>query len=333
MKKQISLILIFVAWASWSHAQIKLGGDTILSFAAIEEARQILTAQDDFVQRMSPFDRAARLKTGSDVSETDYLDFAGKNILAWDDNEKQKITAALQSLQEEFKTLPLPFPKKIVLIKTTGKEEGDAAYTRANAIILPESQLKAPGEALQKLICHELFHILSRQNPELRDELYTAIGFVACDEIEFPEELKARKITNPDAPANDHCIRLKVDDAEHWAIPILFSKTEKYDVARGGEFFNYLQFKLLLVQRDDDSSAVKPLYDGATPRLIDPNDASGFFEQIGQNTSYIIHPEEILADNFVLLVLHESGVRSPEILEKMDKILKENKSAAQSDGH
>lgn len=48
---------------------------------------------------------------------------------------------------------------------------------------------------------------------------------------------------------------------------------------------------------------------------------SGFFEQVGRNTNYVIHPEEILADNFSLLILGERRVPSPEILEKMQGIL------------
>jgi len=32
--------------------------------------------------------------------------------------------------------------------------------------------------------------------------------------------------------------------------------------------------------------------------LVAPGQTSGFIEQVGQNTSYLIHPEEILADNF-----------------------------------
>ena len=44
-------------------------------------------------------------------------------------------------------------------------------------------------------------------------------------------------------------------------------------------------------------------------------------EQVGNNTDYIIHPEEILADNFALLVLGEHNMPSPEIPQKMREIL------------
>jgi hypothetical protein len=41
------------------------------------------------------------------------------------------------------------------------------------------------------------------------------------------------------------------------------------------------------------------------------------FEQIGHNTEYVIHAEEILASNFELLVHESAAPRSPEVLERM----------------
>ena len=137
------------------------------------------------------------------------------------------------------------------------------------------------------------------------------IGFKKCGEVEFPSDLKSRKITNPDAPRNDHAIQIRVGGEEVRAVPILFSNAAKYDVNRGGEFFNYLQLSFLQV----------PRMSSGQPVLATPEKVSGFFEQVGRNTNYFIHPEEILADNFALLILDEHNVPSPEILEKMRRIL------------
>jgi hypothetical protein len=97
------------------------------------------------------------------------------------------------------------------------------------------------------------------------------------------------------------------------AVPILFSKAAKYDVNSDGEFFNYLQLRFVQV----------PGMATAQPVLAAPEEISGFFEQVGRNTNYFIHPEEILADNFALLILDEHNVPSPEILEKMRRILEQ----------
>ncbi len=329
MKKICILIIICASWTHLSHAETRLGNDSVIAFASVEEGVQILAAKDDFVQRMSPFDRAARLKTDRDVSEKEYLEFVGKNVLAWDEAEKQIVTFAFQSIKTELETLSLPFPRRVLFVKTTGKEEGGAAYTRANAIVFPKNVLRGHSGQLRKTIAHELFHVLSRANPDLREKLYAVIGFVKCNEVEFPLTLKSRKLTNPDAPKNDHCIRLQVEDKACWAIPILFSRVEKYDTEQGGAFFNYLQFKFLLVDRNDASSTVKPIYDDQEPKLVGVQQASGFFTQVGNNTRYIIHPEEILADNFALLVLEKPNLLSPKIIEKLRDILMENRHAKQ----
>lgn len=321
------ILMVGVLAPDLAHAQIGLGNSSTVFFATAEEAREVLAVADDFVQRMSPFDRAARMKTDADVSEKEYLKFVGDNILAWSDSEKRKIASAFRAIQARLDAMPLPFPKKVLLIKTTGNEEGQAAYTRANAIVFPKADLAAPLSKIQRTISHELFHIMSRANPELREDCYEAIGFVKGDEVELPMVLKSRKITNPDAPRNDHYIRLHVDGNPVWAIPVLFSSTERYDKKKGGEFFDYLQFQFLLVERHGNLPTVKPVYDDQNPRLVGVQQVSGFMEQIGNNSGYIIHPEEILADNFALMIMGERTVPSPEIITKLDGILKRKRPA------
>lgn len=326
MKRISCLFLIFSALlASESYADLDICRKTSVIFATVNEGKEILTKKDDFVQRMSPFDRSARLKTKRNISESEYLEFVGKNILEWNNAETQRVTSALQEIHDELEALCLPLPEKVYIVKTTGNEEGGAAYTRANAIVLPEDDLIEPIAKIQKTICHELFHILSRANPDLRNQFYAAIGFVKCNEIMFPPILKSQKITNPDAPMNDHYISLQVKGNEALVIPILFSRARKYDEKRGGEFFNYLQLQFLLVERHSNSSTVTPIYDGNRPMFLDMRQQSGFVEQVGRNTRYIIHPEEILADNFAFLVLNKSGLPSPEIVTKIGEIVMKNR--------
>lgn len=320
MGKSLWAGLVVLIVAGLCRSQITLSDGTTVVFAAVEEGRKVLTARDDFVRRLSPFDRAARVKTDRDVSEESFLEFVGENVLAWTDAEKERVEPALDEIRSRIAAFSLPFPPTVYLIKTSGKEEGGAAYTRGNAVVLPAHMLRQ-DRGLSKLICHELFHILSRRNQPLRERLYEVIGFKKCNEIEFPPVLKPRKLTNPDAPANDHYIEVQVDGRPALAVPILFSRTEKYEVNPGGEFFQYLVFQFLLVERDADSHEVKSLYDGAAPRLVEASQLSGFWEQVGRNTQYIYHPEEILADNFALLVMQGRSAPSPEIVDKMKEVL------------
>ena len=52
-----------------------------------------------------------------------------------------------------------------------------------------------------------------------------------------------------------------------------------------------------------------------------PDDAMpSFFDQIKYNTQYIIHPDEVLADNFMILALSK---RDPSSLDDFDEAGKE----------
>ena len=94
-------------------------------------------------------------------------------------------------------------------------------------------------------------------------------------------------------------------------VPILFSSAPNYDPVRGGEFFNYLQLAFVPVSKSPAPAS----------QLLELQHLSGFVEQVGRNTNYIIHPEEILADNFALLMMGTRDVPSPEILEKIRRAL------------
>ncbi len=319
-----------MASAGSARAQTAVTATSAARFATADEARRLLMERDDFVERMSPFDRAARLKSGDEVSVEQYLDFVGRQTRDWPDADRAKVEAALAAIRPKLAELAVPLPETIHFVRTTGREEGGAYYTRGATIVFPTRQLAAAGdEGLQKILAHELFHVLSRAQPALKEKLYAAIGFVPCGEITLPESIADRRITNPDAPRNDHCIELQIDGERRWAVPIIYSPTPKYNVDVGGEFFNYLQFRLLAVDRDESGAATPSLIDGQ-PLLAEPANVTGFFEQIGRNTQYIIHPEEVLADNFALLVVGETEIASPEVIRKLETALREHAAAMES---
>lgn len=292
-----------------------------LVFASKVEAQRILSTKDTFLERMSPFDRAARMKTDHDVSETEFIKFVKSSALEWTEHEKNVVETAYKNIQTTIARLSLPLPDKYYVIKTSGEEEGNAAYTRRNSIVLPKNILESSGNDLKRILAHELFHISSRNNPKLANLLYETIGFHYCGEIRFPSNIASRKITNPDAPMNNYCIQLRLGKETVWAVPILFSRVPRYDVSRGGEFFEYLQFSFVLVEQPATSGAPRILYNSSGPRLVSMQQVAGFFDKVGKNTDYIIHPEEILADNFALLALDKHDVNSPEVLSRMQHTL------------
>ncbi len=287
-----------------------------IAFASIEAARAVLGARDDFVSRLSPFDRAARLNANGEVSEAEYLAFAAAAAREWAPDERARLTAAFAAIEPELAALLPALDTPILVVKTSGEEEGGAGYTRGSAVMLP--QAFTDGRELQRTLAHEIFHVASRHHPELKRALYRAIGFEACGEVVLPPALAARKMTNPDAPINEHCIELQVDGERVWGMPILLARQERYDPAAGVPFFGYLTLSMLLVDRPSaPGTPARPLARDGAPRLVPLNRVTGFLEQVGRNTQYVIHAEEILASNFERLVLGWQAPPSPEVLERI----------------
>lgn len=298
--------------------ELKLYGETVVRLAGVEETTAALGKRDRFIRSLSPFDRQARLKTDRAVSEAEFLEYVAAQVVSWRDADIAAITNAIGSIRAKLAPLYLRLPPVVLLVPTTGKEEGNAAYCRGNAIVLPRGRLEQK-ERLENLLVHELFHILSRNDPELRKRLYAIIGFRPCPEIALPVSLRHRKITNPDAPLIDNTIELDLQGKKRNAVPVLYASVEKYDPQKGGNFFRYLQFRLMVVEQMGD--AWKPSQKDGMPVLLVPKDVASYRQQIGNNTNYIIHPDEILADNFVHLVNQTPKLPTPRIVEEMRKAL------------
>jgi hypothetical protein len=306
---------------------IELQKGTELVFASVEEAKKRLTQKDGFIKSLSPFDRSARLKTDKPVTEKEFLEYVADQVRPWTVGEKVRIKSVFKSITDRIAGFSLNLPREILLIKTTGKEEGGAAYCRSNAIVLPRQMLVGQNAALEKLLTHELCHVLLSNDPILKEALYRAINFRKCNDIELPEKLREVKITNPDGVKNDHYVEVEYDNSIIQVVPIIYSSSPKYDVAEGGEFFRYLKISLLVIEKEGDSWRYKSSSNGE-PILLELKDVPDYFNRIGSNTSYVIHPEEIIADNFVLVVQGTQPVKSEWVIEKMQKLLK-NKVDAQ----
>jgi hypothetical protein len=220
-------------------------------------------------------------------------------------------------LDEPLTPFNLPATKPILLIHTNGRKESGAAYTRGSAIILPRGMTGTSDRPPTRLIAHELFHVLSRNHPDWRDQLYAIIGFRNIGKVGLPDRLAGRRITNPDAPEIEHAIDVCVSD-QHKAMlmPSLLAK-QPFSLDQRS-IFRYLDFKLMEIQQNEQSEWVPVTVDGDVV-FHDPS-LPDFHRQIGRNTAYIIHPEEILADNFAML-LTGAEAKDPWLIESIKRVL------------
>ena len=102
-------------------------------------------------------------------------------------------------------------------------------------------------------------------------------------------------------------------------MPILVAARD-YDEGKGGEFFDYLQLVFCSIEENENNSQIKIINNRYCiyPLRMVPN----YLSLIGENTDYIIHAEEILADNFVLLVTNSKNIKTKKVVSNMKNILK-----------
>jgi len=287
--------------------------NTTILFPTKQESRAIISSKDEFIKRLSDIDRAVRMKTNVLPTEELFLDFLSANVLEWKEEEKENINTIIQGISTKMEKLTAAFPEQISFIKTTGKEESNAGYCRENNIFLPISILKSDMKELENFIIHELFHILSKNNPELKEKLYKIIGFYKGEEYKYPKELSNYKLTNPDAYLNKYYIDIQIEENILQLLPLVLLDINIDEVKPEKDFVNYLNFQLVITKINDTN--INELL------FLDKEDINYYLERIGHNTEYIIHPDEILADNFVLFVNNNKKIESLWVTEKMKVIL------------
>ena len=305
-------------------------GVEVYFLSAAESAEAIVDdGLDPFFDNLTMLDIELRLGRKAESANLDqerarFRDFVRTCVVDWTDEERTALLSTLEDAHAKCTAIvPSLIPKKWRFIKTDGRE-GGAPYTRGTSIVFPEEALAAGVP--EKVVIHETFHVYSRLNPEKRARLYRAIGFEPLENVSLPPALEAKRLTNPDGI--DFRYVIDVNNARGGKLKVLPLVYSKHDSPRANVkgFFEYITFGLFEVRRQngawsvkaDDRGQAKPLSLGAV---------KGLFEQIGRNTGYIIHPDEILADNVALLVLSRSGdkslpVPSPNILTKIERVLR-----------
>ncbi|CAM2724530.1 unnamed protein product [Rotaria socialis] len=305
---------------------LKNANSSIIELVSGQQAIDALQKVDDYIANLSQFDLESRLNLPLSTIQ-DYIKFIGEQILTWDEESSQAMTSCIEFINTtcQEKLNLLTYPPQIYVVLTNGKGESNAAYCRnENVIVMPIGIIR--GGLIRKIFVHELFHIWSKWHSNLitRNELYASIGYHKIPgekSIEFPVSLEKIKISNPDAPlVLKYYIELKKlrDRTEkiYKCTPILLA-SRNFDPQFSTNFFDYLKATTLILD-DNTYEPLEPL------QYLAYEEAENFFHQIGQNTYYIIHPEEILADNFALWMMNKTPskrVTSPNVLSRMADII------------
>ena len=162
-------------------------------------------------------------KKGATLEEWEEL--AVRQVEEFSDDEMQALDAAMAEIESLIvqRGIALPESEEIVFVKTTMEEEGGAsAYTHGTQIYLRSSVmslLMADDEKYHKMgvgiLVHELFHCLTRSNPDFRTQMYKIISFdVQEGDYAFGPNVAERIISNPDVEHHNSHATFLIDGKE-----------------------------------------------------------------------------------------------------------------------
>ncbi len=288
-------------------------------FSTAETTGDVLSKNDDYTNALQPTEIGIKNKDATKTTLSDLQQNYKTGALDWTPDESKALSQIINELREDLTPYQKHLPSAISLGKTSALVEGGLPHTRGNLILFAQSSLddyfataaSSPDKAienLKELFLHELHHVLSRHNNTLHDDYFSILGFKPCTFIE-PSKLKARRLTNPDAPHYNHYAPLDSEESDG-VIPYI-TVAGPYNAQKGEGLGDYIEFGLLAVNEENGTCTIAD----SEPGLRPPSD--DFFDLIGRNTNYIIHPEETLADNFAHLILERKGLANPEILEEI----------------
>ena len=327
MKKVICLVLVLLILASGIGtafaSTVSTAGNAGISFrfAAKQEGTDLLLGNTAYYAGFSQNDLDYRMhRQGAAMEE--YLAYAKEQVLDFTEAEKNLISSHMDVLTEHLEQngCVLPPLDEIVFIKTTMEEEnGVLGYTHGTQIYVAQKILeldmaeKKNEEKLLTFLGHELFHCLTRCNPDFREAMYQIIHFTVVEEdFPLPPSVFAYHISNPDVEHHNAYASFLIDGEPVDCFTDFV--TTKHIENPDEHFFAFGTTALVPTDGRD-------LY-------YTPEQASNFDEVFGTNTNYVIDPEECMADNFSFALVYGldgpdgKGYPNPEIIDGILSCLK-----------
>lgn len=317
--------------------EVRVGDKKVVLLLDSTAAAQAITSDhyDRYFDLVTASEMSIQMKkplVGGETRESllpAYVAFLKTDVVSFDYAESKFVA---EVIEKAFRTVqavaPGIFPDTLRLIKTKGTHYGDGVwYTRENDIIIPANELAAgKTNAFTTTIYHELFHVYSRLNPAKSAQLYQLIGFtgIGLDKLRMPAALAERVLYNPDGVDFAQKITLQqADGSKMEAIPVIYSKHLGLQEGQN-EFFGYVEFNLFPITANTDGSWQVGVKDDGFSSPLQMDSQPDFFRQIKDNTGYIIHPDEVLADNFsFLMVRHNSPAYTQKFSAEGKKLLKD----------
>jgi hypothetical protein len=277
----------------------------------IEHFFDKIQSVDMMIQTKHSYDSTAK----RDMILSDYKTFIQHDV---EDFTKAESDFLVKVMTETFELCNAVsskiYPNEIKLVKTKGKHYGDDTYyTRENLIVIPKAALIKPNyDEFLKVMLHEISHIYTRTNPTTKAQLYASIGFKRIVQpLEINDSLRKRILMNPDGIDENWATVLTLDKGkEAFTIPLIYANEVSFKRDKQ-EFFQYLGWNYYEITPSVSGNNLTVQTVGNLQKsTLNTTGINKLFKD-KFNTDYIIHPDEIIADNFAIALLSH---KNPKIL-------------------
>lgn len=271
-----------------------------INFASAAEGRALIAQTDDYVANLTPLDLA--MIVGENGATTDdYLSLCREAVCDFTEQEIDLLNEIFAEIGSELdrRGMKVPQIETINLVKTTMREVGGVGpYTRGNCICVDAKTLALDDGMVERVMCHELFHILTRTCNEFKKEAYNLIGFTVLDKrFNLKQYASTKFVSNPDVDLQCSYIMMPSPEGKSKAYYMCAIAPQDTVCHRLGDCLEPHFLPLDSQFEIETDSEGKPI---AIPIHIMMEE---FDKQVGRNTPYLLQPEEILAENFRLAVL------------------------------
>lgn len=327
-KKIVWKVILAVLAAALLFVIIKAGLDVIFAsriphhFASAQEGREQLLSNTEYYNNYSENDLEFRMKkTGATLDEL--LTESTEGVKSFSIFEKLFVDSILAKMARKLEKSGYELPEvgEITFISCDMDTEfGSSGYTHGKEIYINSSLVtmytllsmdSQTKTLMEELLWHEMFHVLTRNNPEFRSDMYSLIHFTVTDsDYALPKSIREYLLSNPDVMHHDAYATFVIDGRE---IDCYVADISSGHFAEGADF--------------KEIPALVPT-DGSDTYYT-PEQAENFDAVFGTNTTYVIDPEECMAENFSLAMTYgldgrnNQGYQSPEIIQGIIELLQE----------
>ena len=277
-------------------------------YATAAEGRDLLAANDAYYAGFSQNDIDFRTK-GADVTIDELRAFDEEQVLDFTDDERAVLDGLFADVERTVDECGYALPPldEITLVKTTmAGEPGVLGYTHGTEIHLAQAFFDDEEQEQREVLYHELFHCLTRCNPDFRAAMYALIHFTIADhDFALPPRVAEYFISNPDVEHHDAWATFVIDGRGVDCF-CAFVTTRHFE-PQDKSFFDCAETALVPIDGSDT--------------YYTPEETSNFDEVFGKNTGYVVDPEECMADNFSYALAFGmdgpdgKGYPTPEIIE------------------